>query len=64
VDIAPIILAGSEIRLEPLTLAHEEALVAAATDGELWNTDVTIIPKPAGMKDYIQAALDGQVRRL
>ena len=61
-DIAPIILAGSEIRLEPLTLAHEQPLIDAASDGELWNTDVTIIPKSAGMKDYIQAALDGQVR--
>jgi hypothetical protein len=26
---------------------------------ELWNTDVTIIPKPDGMKAYIQFALDG-----
>ena len=31
----------------------------AAADGELWNTDVTIIPKPDGMKQYIEFALDG-----
>ena len=48
------------MRLEPLTQAHAEALIAAAGDGELWNTQVTIIPEPAGMKDYIQTALDGQ----
>ncbi|HEV8589733.1 MAG TPA: GNAT family N-acetyltransferase, partial [Pyrinomonadaceae bacterium] len=48
------------MRLEPLTLAHEDALITAAADGELWNTDVTIIPKREGMRDYIQAALDGQ----
>ena len=48
------------MRLVPLTLAHEDALIAAAADGELWNTDVTIIPKSEGMRDYIQAALDGQ----
>ena len=48
------------MRLEPLTQAHAEPLIAAAGDGELWNTQVTIIPGPAGMKDYIQAALDGQ----
>lgn len=48
------------MRLEPLTQAHAEPLIAAAGDGELWNTQVTIIPEPVGMKDYIQAALDGQ----
>lgn len=50
------------MRLEPLTQAHAEPLIAAAGDGELWNTQVTIIPESAGMKDYIQTALDGQSR--
>ena len=48
------------MRLEPLTQAHAEPLIAAANDGELWNTKVTIIPDRGGMMDYIQAALDGQ----
>ena len=61
-EIAPIILEGQHVRLEPLSLAHAEPLIAAASDGELWNTQVTIIPLPAGMKDYIQAALDGQAQ--
>ena len=47
------------MRLEPLTFEHEAALSRAAADGELWNTDVTIIPRTEGMKDYIQYALDG-----
>jgi len=59
VQIAPITLSGKHVRLEPLTFAHEAALNEAAVDGELWNTDVTIIPKPNGMKAYIQFALDG-----
>jgi len=59
-EISPITLEGQHVRLEPLTQAHAEALIAAAGDGELWNTQVTIIPEPVGMKDYIQAALDGQ----
>jgi N-acetyltransferase len=58
-NVAPIILDGHNVRLEPLTPAHAEPLIAAAGDGELWNTAVTIIPKPEGMKDYIQFALDG-----
>ena len=58
-EVSPIKLEGRHIRLEPLTLAHEKDLARAAADGELWKTDVTIIPKPDGMKDYIEAALKG-----
>jgi len=58
-QITPVTLAGKYVRLEPLTFAHETALNEAAGDGELWNTDATIIPKPEGMKAYIQFALDG-----
>src|SRR5438132_9620845 len=61
-DISPVTLEGQYVRLEPLTQAHVGPLIAAASDGELWNTQVTIIPQPAGMKDYIQAALDGQAQ--
>ena len=57
--VAPVTLAGKHVRLEPLTFAHEPALNEAAADGDLWNTDVTIIPKPEGMNAYIQFALDG-----
>jgi N-acetyltransferase len=57
-DISPVTLEGRFMRLEPMTFAHEQPLIAAAADGELWNTDVTIIPRAAGMKDYIQYALD------
>jgi len=61
VEISPVTLEGQQVRLEPLTLAHEKALIAAASDGELWNSTVTIVPSsPAKMADYIQAALDGQ----
>ncbi|HYX31057.1 MAG TPA: GNAT family protein [Pyrinomonadaceae bacterium] len=57
--VSPITLEGRRVRLEPLTMNHETALIDAAADGELWNTQVTIIPKPEGMKDYIRFALDG-----
>lgn len=50
------------MRLEPLRLAHEEPLIAAAADGELWNSNVTIIPGPDGMCDYIRAAVHGLAR--
>jgi N-acetyltransferase len=57
--VEPVVLEGEHVRLEPLTLAHAEDLARAAADGELWNSDVTIIPKPDGMKAYIEAALKG-----
>jgi RimJ/RimL family protein N-acetyltransferase len=59
-EVSPITLEGQHVRLEPLTHAHSEALVAAASDGELWNTAVTIIPDSAGVASYIEAALNGQ----
>lgn len=58
-QVSPITLEGRYVRLEPLTLADEAALNQAAADGELWNTDVTIIPRAEGMEEYIQFALDG-----
>lgn len=62
-EISPVTLEGQHIRLEPLLLDHEAALIAAASDGELWKSTVTIVPSsPATMIDYIQAALNGQAQ--
>lgn len=42
-------------------MAHANSLINAASDGELWNSTVTIVPASLeGMTNYIQAALDGQ----
>jgi len=60
VDISPVTLEGQYVVLSPLTLGHEETLTAAAGDGEVWKTTVTIIPDAAGMKSYVEAALFGQ----
>ena len=59
-EISPVILEGQHVRLEPLSAAHEEALVAAASDGELWRSTVTVVPSRATMASYIEAALLGQ----
>src|SRR5436305_8223743 len=62
-EISPVTLEGLRVRLEPLTLKHEEPLIAAASDGELWKSTVTIVPSsPATMIDYIKGALDGQAQ--
>ena len=58
--ISPVTLEGRHVRLEPLLSEHEEALIAAASDGELWNSTVTIVPTRDTMAAYIEAALHGQ----
>ncbi|HEY6045307.1 MAG TPA: GNAT family protein [Pyrinomonadaceae bacterium] len=62
VDVTPITLEGRFVKLEPLTPAHAEPLVAAAGDGELWNSTVTVVPARDNVAEYIQAALDGQAQ--
>ena len=59
-EIVPVILEGQHVRLEPLSPAHEESLIAAACDGELWNSNVTIVPSRATMAAYIASTLDAQ----
>jgi N-acetyltransferase len=57
---APITLEGHGVRLEPLAKSHAEPLIAAASDGELWDLWFTSIPEPRQTAAYIEAALDGQ----
>jgi N-acetyltransferase len=45
------------VRLEPMTLAHEAGLRAAAADGELWKLRVTSVPEPEKTREYIETAL-------
>lgn len=55
--IAPLTLKGSHVTLEPLSLEHREALIAAATDGELWKLWYTSVASPQHMERYIETAL-------
>ena len=57
IQVAPVTLELNGIRLEPLSLAHADALRAAATDGELWNIRVTSVPEPHNVEQYISTAL-------
>src|SRR5687768_14178167 len=61
-DLSPIVLEGQHVRLEPLTQAHTESLVAAAGDGEIWKSDVTVVPSPDTIHKYIEDALRGLER--
>ena len=56
-QVQPITLRGHGLRLEPLTLAHEDGLRAAAADGALWTIRVTSVPEPEATRAYIETAL-------
>jgi N-acetyltransferase len=55
--VSPVTLQTRGIRLEPLTLAHEEGLREAANDGELWKLRITSVPEPENTRAYIETAL-------
>ena len=60
IRIAPVVLEGHGVRLEPLSTEHELPLSDAAADGKLWELWFTSVPDPDGMRGYIQEGLDGQ----
>ncbi len=60
ITIAPVTLESRGIRLEPLERGHVDALVAAASDGKLWELWYTAVPTPDKAAEYIEDALAGQ----
>jgi RimJ/RimL family protein N-acetyltransferase len=53
----PVSLCADNVRLEPLSAAHTEALAGAVADGELWNLWYTSIPRPEAMAAEIDRRL-------
>jgi RimJ/RimL family protein N-acetyltransferase len=60
ITLSPVTLEGNGVRLEPLSPAHEKDLVAAASDGRLWELWYTAVPEPDMAGKYIADALAGQ----
>ena len=58
----PQTLEGHGVRLEPLSLQHEEGLRSAAADGRLWELFFTSVPEPENTKKYVEDALRGRER--
>ena len=59
ITIAPIVLEGGGVRLEPLIADHADGLLKAASDGRLWEFWFTAVPAPDGVEAYIETALKG-----
>jgi RimJ/RimL family protein N-acetyltransferase len=60
IEVEPVVLEGRGVRLEPLSVEHENGLAAAVADGRLWQLWFTSVPRPAEMGAYIADALAGQ----
>ncbi len=58
----PVSLRDTHARLEPLSTAHHDGLVAATRDGELWKLWYTAVPSPEGMAAEITRRLELQSR--
>jgi N-acetyltransferase len=58
--IEPLTLEGRHVRLEPLLLSHQDALIEAASDGELWTLPYTIVPSKETIAEYIGNTLQAQ----
>ena len=57
-------LESENIKLTPLTMEHADALVNAATDGELWKLWFTSVPSAEIIDDYITSALEQKAKGL
>ena len=60
--IAPVTLRGTHASLEPLAVAHLEAIRAAAADGALWRLWYTSVPAPEKTSEWLDTALDQRQR--
>jgi N-acetyltransferase len=60
IDPKPVTLERDGIRLEPLSPEHSDGLVAAASDGKLWELWFTSVPEPGAVTNYIRDAVKGQ----
>ncbi|MFL5487250.1 MAG: GNAT family N-acetyltransferase [Gemmatimonadaceae bacterium] len=57
-ELEPVVLEGSFVRLEPMTLAHHQALSEVGLDPEIWRLTVAFVRTPQEMRDYMDSALE------
>ena len=59
-ELAPVVLEGAVVRLEPLSLDHAEALSDVGLDKSLWALTSIWVTSPAEMRGYVEQALAEQ----
>lgn len=58
--IEPLVLEGAHVRLEPLTLAHADALSEVGLDPDIWRWTLARLVTPEDMRRYVDTALAEQ----
>jgi RimJ/RimL family protein N-acetyltransferase len=58
--VEPVVLEGSVVRLEPLSLDHLLGLTKVGLDAEIWRWMAQLVTSPGDMRDYVEAALEAQ----
>jgi len=61
-NVEPLTLSGSAVRLEPMTIDHVQALARVGLEPELWRWTPTAVTDVDEMRAYVQTALDEQRR--
>jgi RimJ/RimL family protein N-acetyltransferase len=56
--LAPVVLEGRHLRLEPMEPGHAPALAQAASDGELWKLWYTNVPRPDAIDEHVARMLE------
>jgi RimJ/RimL family protein N-acetyltransferase len=60
----PVVLEGSTVRLEPMTLDHVAGLSEIGLDPEIWRLTTVMIRTPEEMRGYVESALELQRGRM
>ena len=58
--VEPVVLEGSVVRLEPLSLDHLPGLISVGLDADIWRWMPVAIQTPGDMRTYIETALEGR----
>jgi RimJ/RimL family protein N-acetyltransferase len=60
--VTPVTLAGTHVRLEPLSLDHVDGLARVGLDPEIWRWGLSTPATAGDMRAYVETALDEQRR--
>jgi RimJ/RimL family protein N-acetyltransferase len=56
----PVVLEGSFVRLEPMSMDHHARLSDVGLDPEIWRYTIVMIRTPEEMRDYMKSAIELQ----
>jgi len=58
--VEPVVLEGTVVRLEPLSVDHLQGLISIGLDADIWRWMPVAIQTPGDMRTYIETALAGR----